>query len=75
MARSPPRGCWGRGVGGTVLDRGENAWLLCLFDSEGGLARSTEAHRPEQLAGLEAGDPLGVDQCTGVKVVLVSRGR
>jgi signal transduction histidine kinase/HD-like signal output (HDOD) protein len=71
MARSAAR-VLGEGRWGTVLDRGENAWLLCLFDSEGGLARSTEAHRPEQLAGLELATPSAWTERTGVRSALAS---
>ncbi len=53
MARSAAR-VLGDGRWGAVLDLGDGqGWMLCLFDSEGSLARSTTADLPESLAGLD----------------------
>jgi signal transduction histidine kinase/HD-like signal output (HDOD) protein len=52
LARSAAR-VLGNGRWGAVFDGGgEHTWLLCLFDSEGSLARSTSGTPPGVLGGV-----------------------
>ena len=72
MARSAAR-VLGEGRWGAILDRGDGRhWLLCLFDSEGGLARSTEASPPNELAGLDLSHATQWSERTGVRSALAS---
>lgn len=71
MARSAAR-VLGDGRWGAVLERGRDGYLLCLFDSEGGLARSTEASPPDELSGLELGNASSWTERAGVRSALAS---
>jgi len=72
MARSAAR-VLGEGRWGALLDRGDGRhWLLCLFDSEGGLARSQEAEPPDNLAGLDLAHASQWTERTGVRSALAA---
>ncbi len=70
MARSAAR-VLGEGRWGAVLDLGHgNSWMLCLFDSEGLLARSTNAQLPANLKGLDLAHASSWAERSGVRSAL-----
>lgn len=70
LARSAAR-VLGNGRWGAVFERGNgDSWLLCLFDAEGSLARSSTCRPPEALGGISLRHASGWMERTGVRSAL-----